>query len=121
LLLQNNVKQVSNNEQKNNYDEQNSNYKKSLLALAALKILTSPLDYRTYTGCFAYNIRESDYDGSRSGIAYYVADMAEEFFKVPDFLQVFQLNEDVGDVEGLITESFYIPAFKSLKNKKMRK
>lgn len=75
-------------------------------------ILTYPFDYRTYVSVFAFNVRESDYDGSRSSIAGYVEDMAEEFFKPQEFVQVDALGGDVSEVDNVVTSAFYIPGLK---------
>ena len=83
--------------------------------IAKVALFTFPFSYRTYTGCFAFNIRESDYDGSRVGIADYVADMAEEHFQAPEFIQCDALrnDEEISAAEFVITEAFYIPGMKS--------
>lgn len=83
--------------------------------IAKLFLFTFPFNYRTYIGTFAYNVRESDYDGTRSGIADYVSSMAEEHFKPAEFIQVDALrdNEEISAVENIITEAFYIPGMKS--------
>ena len=83
--------------------------------IAKLALFTFPLSYRTYTGCFAFNVRESDYDGSRVGIADYVGDMAEEHFKAPEFIQwdALRNDEEISTAEFVITSAFYIPGLKS--------
>lgn len=75
-------------------------------------VLSYPLQYRTYVGTFCFNIRESDYDGSRCGIADYCGDSAEEFFNPQEFVQVAAVGGDIDTVDNIVTSAFYIPGQK---------
>ncbi len=100
-------------------DDDDSNGAQGFLAvmkrqhLARHAVLSYPLDYRTYVGTFCFNIRESDYDGCRSGIANYVEDSACEFFDPQLFVQIDAVGGDVTEVDNLVTSAFYIPGVKN--------
>ena len=82
--------------------------KKQCILLHAIQ--SAPMDYRTYTGTFCFNVRESDYDGCRTGILEYVADDATTFFNPFEFIVAETLGYDVEDViDNIVTEAFYIP------------
>jgi len=105
------------NEGEDEDDNNNESWRAAPLRvhIAKVALFTFPLNYRTYTGCFAFNVRESDYDGSRVGIAEYVGDMAEEHFQPAEFIQLDALrnDEDISTAEFVITSAFYIPGMKS--------
>ena len=83
--------------------------KRRLAPIVRHAVLSYPLDYRTYVGTFCYNIRESDYDGTLSGIVNFVGNMACEYFDVYQFVQINAVDGDVTLVDNLITNAFYIP------------
>ena len=73
-------------------------------------ILTAPMNYRTFTGTFCYNVHESDYQGTRSSILEYCCDDALTFFKPAEFIVCEMLGYDVEEeVEHVVTSTYYIP------------
>jgi hypothetical protein len=76
-------------------------------------LLSAPMDIRTYTGTFCYNVHESDYDGRRSGILEYVIDDAQTYFNPFEFIVADTLQPvglDIEDeIQNVVTSAFYIP------------
>ena len=73
-------------------------------------ILSAPMDYRTYTATFCYNVRETVYYGSRTGILEDCMDNATSHFNPFLFIVAETLGWDIEDeLENLVTSSFYIP------------
>ena len=82
-------------------------------ALAKFELLTAKLSCQTYTSDFAYNVNQSDYDGSLAGIATYAGEEAEGYIDWGEFLQAYALGEeDISEFYGLRTSAFYIPGMK---------
>ncbi len=84
--------------------------------LATYELLTTKVDVRTYLGTFMFGIRESDYDGCRSGIADYAGSAAEDFDDIYGFLQCLVLDCNAEEMNDRITmpntAAFYVPGMK---------